>query len=610
MIRVVSYRKAILAGIAGALAWELAARLLILAGLPMTDIVFLLGTLVVGHAPWALWWPVGLMLHAGAGALWAIFYAYFVFGSRDWPGPILGLAFAFVPALFTIPIMEPQLELMNPLLGDAIHYSGLFGLSDGWFQPAGLLLGHLVYGLTLGTLYRRPVGHRTGRYALRPAKTAAIPSSHPELPAKERADFRTTRGPSPPPCDEPARFMFATGIECSYPTIEGGRWRVDQMATCGHYRRWREDLELVRALGLRYLRYGPPLHEIYRGPGRFDWSFMDGVSEAMQRLGIVPIIDLCHFGVPDWLENFQNPQVPEALAAYAEAFAERYPWIQLYTPVNEMYVCARLSALEGLWNEQCRDERSFVRAVHHLAKAAVLITQAIRKVRPDAVFVNNESSEFYQPCCPDPDVRRTADFENERRFIPLDLLYGRHVGNDVRTYLLDHGLAEEEYAWFMRQTVPERTILGVDYYDWNERVIDEKGHAESLGELFGWYVITSQYYRRYRRLMMHTETNCGNSNLGPQWLWRQWHNVDHIRQAGVPVVGFTWYSLTDQTDWDIALAAPRGNVFPVGLFDLSRELRPVGLAYRDLIAMYEPDLRTTFPWQRAGNARGDRVQSS
>jgi hypothetical protein len=29
-----------------------------------------------------------------------------------------------------------------------------------------------------------------------------------------------------------------------------------------------------------------------------------------------------------------------------------------------------------------------------------------------------------------------------------------------------------------------------------------------LGELFGWYVITKQYYDRYRRPLMHTETNC------------------------------------------------------------------------------------------------------
>ncbi|PVE23632.1 glycoside hydrolase family 1 [Microvirga sp. KLBC 81] len=384
--------------------------------------------------------------------------------------------------------------------------------------------------------------------------------------------------------------MFATGIECSYPTLEGGRWRMDQMAACGHYRHWRTDLQLTRDLGLRYLRYGPPLHLIHRGPDQYDWAFLDEVAAEMQRLGIVPIMDLCHFGLPDWLQNFQNPEVPQALADYARAFTRRYPWVRFYTPVNEMYVCAKLSALEGLWNEQRRDERAFVTAVRHLARASVLMMQAIADERPDAIFVNSESGEFYQPCCPDPEIRRIAAFENERRFLPLDLLYAHPVHEDTRAYLFQHGMPAEEYAWFMHQDVRRRAILGVDYYEWNEKLIDSNGHAQTLGELFGWYAIASQYYQRYRRPMMHTETNRMDARDGPRWLWRQWHNVELIRQAGVPVVGFTWYSLTDQVDWDIALREPLGNVNPVGLFDLNRDPRTVGLAYQHLVDLFQADL--------------------
>ncbi|KAB0265011.1 glycosyl hydrolase family protein [Microvirga brassicacearum] len=410
--------------------------------------------------------------------------------------------------------------------------------------------------------------------------------------------------------------MFATGIECSYPTLEGGRWRMDQMAACGHYRRWRTDLELVRDLGLRYLRYGPPLHLIHQGSGKYDWSFLDEVADGMQRLGIVPIMDLCHFGLPDWLQNFQNPEVPHALAEYARAFARRYPWVRFYTPVNEMYVCAKLSALEGLWNEQCRDERAFVTAVRHLAKANVLMMQAIAEERPEAVFVNSESGEFYQPCCPDPEIRRIAAFENERRFLPLDLLYARPVHESTRAYLSEHGMPPQEYAWFMAQDVRSRAILGVDYYEWNEKLIDSQGDAQALGELFGWYAIAGQYYERYRRPMMHTETNRMDARDGPRWLWRQWHNVQLIRHTGVPVVGFTWYSLTDQVDWDIALREALGNVNPVGLFDLNRDPRTVGLAYKHLVRLFEaemgqdPSIDTVLHEARrdSNNRRGSYVE--
>ena len=56
-----------------------------------------------------------------------------------------------------------------------------------------------------------------------------------------------------------------------------------------------------------------------------------------------------------------------------------------------------------------------------------------------------------------------------------------------------------------------------------------------------------------------------------------------LRQDGVPIIGFTWYSLTDQVDWDTLLCEDNGRVNPLGLFDLDRKIRPVGEAYRRLV---------------------------
>ena len=389
-------------------------------------------------------------------------------------------------------------------------------------------------------------------------------------------------------CDM-AEFMFATGIECSYPTIDGGRWRIDQLAETEHYHYWRRDLELVRELGLKYLRYGLPIHLVYIAENKFDWSFADDVMGAMKELGITPIMDMCHFGVPDWLENFQNPFLPEKLAEYAAAFADRYSWVKFYTPVNEMYVTARMSALDGVWNEQLKSEKSFVTAIRNVAKASVLMMQQILIAKPDAIFINSESSEFYQPCCPYSDIQHIADFENQRRFIALDLLYGVQVRADIFAYLIDCCMLPEEYEWFMSQNIGNRAILGLDYYEWNEKLINNDGKPEMLGELFGWYVIADQYFKRYRRPIMHTETNTPDAEEAPNWLWRQWHNVRLIRQNGVPVVGFTWYSLQEQVDWNIGLSQALGNVFPVGLYDLNRDPRPVAQAYKYLIKMYKDE---------------------
>ncbi len=96
-------------------------------------------------------------------------------------------------------------------------------------------------------------------------------------------------------------------------------------------------------------------------------------------------------------------------------------------------------------------------------------------------------------------------------------------------------------------------------------------------------MITKDYYQRYRKPVMHTETNVFDADAAPTWLWKQWLNILCMRSDDIPVLGFTWYSLTDQIDWDVELARKNGTVNPCGLYDLQRMPRPVAAAYRELL---------------------------
>jgi beta-glucosidase/6-phospho-beta-glucosidase/beta-galactosidase len=378
--------------------------------------------------------------------------------------------------------------------------------------------------------------------------------------------------------------MFATGIENSIPTINNGRTRVDQMESCGHYERWREDFDLVQDLGIEYLRYGPPIYRTFLGPGKYDWEFADIVFGDLKRRDIVPIVDLCHFGVPDWLGNFQNPDFSTQFANYAGAFADRYPWVQLYTPVNEMFICAIFSAKYGWWNEQMKTDRSFVTALKNIVKGNVLAMMEILKRRPDAIFVQSESSEYFH--ADSPAAIGPAELMNARRFLSLDLNYGRRVDSEMYEYLMDNGMTREEYHFFLHNRLKQHCILGNDYYMTNEHRVFADGHTTSSGEVFGYTEITRQYYNRYRLPVMHTETNLREGPRGDeavQWLWKEWASVLRLRNSGIPTVGFTWYSLTDQVDWDTALREQNGNVNPLGLYDLDRKIREVGKAYKKLI---------------------------
>jgi len=390
-----------------------------------------------------------------------------------------------------------------------------------------------------------------------------------------------------------AQFLFATGIENSYPTIQNGRVRQDEMEKCGHYTHWKKDFELVQELGIEFLRYGPPLFSTWLGAGKYDWTFADETFNDLHRRNIMPIVDLCHFGVPNWVGNFQNPDFPALFAQYAKAFAQRYPWVQLYTPVNEMYICAEFSALYGWWNEQLSSDQGFVTALKHIVKANVLAMHAILEVRPDALFIQSESSEYFH--AENPKAIKPAELLNAKRFLSLDLNYGRRVDSDMYEYLMDNGMTRPEYHFFLENDLRHHCIMGNDYYKTNEHRVREDGSTAAAGEVFGYHVITSQYHQRYKLPVMHTETNLWQGPNGDEavnWLWKEWANVLRVRNDGVPIVGFTWYSLTDQVDWDTALRENNGNVNPLGLYDLQRNIRPVGEAYKKLISQWRQVLPT------------------
>jgi beta-glucosidase/6-phospho-beta-glucosidase/beta-galactosidase len=377
-------------------------------------------------------------------------------------------------------------------------------------------------------------------------------------------------------------FFFATGIENSYPTIANGK-RIDQMAKSGHYGQYGDDFALVKELGITALRYGPPYYKTHRGPDRFDWSSADDPMQSLRELGIEVIADLCHFGVPSWLGGFQDPAFPVLFAEYARAFARRYPWVRYFTPVNEIFICASFSALRGYWNECIQSEQGFVMAVRNLCMAHELAVEAILAERPDAIIVQGESLEHFHPA--GLSARSLADRENAFKHLPLDLTTGHELAPGMAGFLNRNGVTSNDLSFFREKRAVGQRWLGTDYYSTCEHRVASTGRRTTHKSGKGFLALATEYYARYRLPLFHCETN-KVSHLAVDWLHDQWDAVLSIREAGIPIHGFTWYSLTDQVDWQHALRFEKNDVHTVGLFDLRRRIRPVGVAYRDLIAEY------------------------
>jgi dTDP-4-dehydrorhamnose reductase len=176
------------------------------------------------------------------------------------------------------------------------------------------------------------------------------------------------------------------GVECTRNRV-GDRY-FDQIESTGHAAR-SDDLELFARLGLRTLRY-PVLWEVVapRGLDSADWRFVDLRLGRMRELGIEPIVGFLHHGSGPAHTSLLDPHFPEQLAAFAHAVAERYPWLRMFTPVNEPVTTARFSGLYAHWYPHRRDDAAFVSMVVHQCRAVALAMRAIREAIPDARLVH------------------------------------------------------------------------------------------------------------------------------------------------------------------------------------------------------------------------------
>ena len=119
---------------------------------------------------------------------------------------------------------------------------------------------------------------------------------------------------------EPDAFEWLAGIEDTFitaPSPKTGR-TLDEYELTEHYARWHDDIGLMAELGIRSARYGIPWHRINPARGVWDFTWADRPLERLLELGIEPVVDLVHYGLPAWIDNaFLNPDFPRYMAEYA-----------------------------------------------------------------------------------------------------------------------------------------------------------------------------------------------------------------------------------------------------------------------------------------------------
>ncbi|WP_114953038.1 family 1 glycosylhydrolase [Sphingosinicella terrae] len=386
------------------------------------------------------------------------------------------------------------------------------------------------------------------------------------------------------------------GAECTIVRI-GDHWR-DQAAETGHRGR-AADLDLIAGLGIRTLRF-PILWESIapEGTDRCDFAWTDMRLDRLRELGIRPVAGLVHHGSGPAGTSLLDPDFPRKLGDFAARVAERYPWIEMWTPVNEPLTTARFSALYGHWYPHARDLGAFLRALVNQCLAVDAAMSAIRACVPRARLVQTEDLGKTFATRP---LQGQARHENHRRWLSLDLLSGR-VGpsHPMHPFLTGAGIAAAELER-LEQGGGSPDIVGLNHYLTSERFLDDRLHlypgepaggngrdayvdveavrVRRLAGRTGFVPRLREAWRRYRRPIALTEVHHGcTRDEQLRWVAEAWRSARDLRAEGVDIRAVTLWSLFGNVDWRSLLTQRQGCYDP-GAFDIRGPApRPTAIA--------------------------------
>lgn len=409
------------------------------------------------------------------------------------------------------------------------------------------------------------------------------------------------------------------GPECTLNRV-GERW-FDQLEATGWAQR-PDDVDRLASLGVARVRFPLLWERVERREGEFDWRDGDERLARLRDLGVKPIVGLVHHGSGPAFTGLRDPAFARKLAAYAARVAERYPWLDAWTPVNEPLTTARFAGLYGLWHPHARCDADFLRCLLHQVQGIRLAMQAVRRLRADALLVQTEDLGFTHST---PPLAYQAAFENERRWLAFDLLAGRvRERHAMWDWLCAHGLHEHELA-ALWQAPCAPDILGLNSYVTSERFLDHRldryprhlhggngrdayADTEAVRVLGvpggGFEARLREAHERYRAPLALTEVHIGCSRDEQlRWLRDAWQAALRLRDEGADVRAVTVWAAFGSCDWDSLLTAQRGHYEP-GLWDV-RGARPrltaLGRYARELghgRVFAHPTLQGPGWWQR------------
>ena len=161
---------------------------------------------------------------------------------------------------------------------------------------------------------------------------------------------------------------------------------------CDHYRRFREDISIVKQLNLKSYRFSISWPRIQpNGTGPANLKGLDHYSKLVDTLleaGIRPFCTLYHWDLPQALEDrggWPNRDLASYFADYANILAKHLgDRITVWAPFNMPWTFAYLGYGAGAFPPSKSDPRLFLRAAHTISLAQSQALRALKAASPKA----------------------------------------------------------------------------------------------------------------------------------------------------------------------------------------------------------------------------------
>ncbi|WP_037675737.1 GH1 family beta-glucosidase [Streptomyces griseus] len=391
-------------------------------------------------------------------------------------------------------------------------------------------------------------------------------------------------------------------------SAEPGRVKDGSTAAvaCDHYHRYREDVALLKGLGVDAYRFSVSWPRV-NSPGGLD--FYDRLVDELCAAGVRPVPTLFHWDLPvtlDWLERDTASRFAEYVSLVAERLGDRVQkWITLNEPAEHTLFGHAL----GAHAPGKRLMFDALPAAHHQLLAHGLAVRALRASGATDIGIANSHGPTW------PASREQADLDAADFY---DLLLNRLFADPVLLGEYPEGIAElmpGDVAADLKVIGEPLDWYGVNYYS-PTRVGAPQGADIEFGGLtipaelpfsvqeiegvpvtdFGWPVVPEAltelltgFRERYGdRLppVVITENGCSYEGVDDQE--RITYLDGHIRalhravEAGVDVRGYFVWSLMDNFEWAEGYARRFGLVH-VDFESLARTPKASYAWYRDVL---------------------------